>query len=354
MPIGSKTVTSKGFELQRSFMECVCRLLQMLEEEKDKVSTWKEEQEELLHSLQDADRKINLLEAERDELHKAADETAWSEYRQALLQQTSEDKERIIALTEALDLSQNETWELQNQKSTLEEENRKLKEELAGGPAWEMQEVTLKLKVAEKQNRILELAAENESLTATVEQQQTLLEETQAEVEVLRKEVEEVSWAEERQALMQALEEEIDKGSTWEEERTALEQQLSAAMEENTALKTENADLSASFDELAWVKEREELCRALEEEKEKLSCWTEEMEALEEENKELKWVFHESKEKDLVIRDKEDAIESLNQQLENLQSRVPLLRIHSSNLVGSDGCKGRGSSTIDVRSGERS
>lgn len=298
------------------------RLLQMLEDEKDKVSTWKEEEEELQNQLKAANDAIQELKQERDELQKALEETSWSHVRESLIQQSSQDREKLKILQEEWEQQEVHRRQLESENIFLITENERLKEELAGGSSWEKKELSLKLSLAEKQNRILELIDENATLTSTVQDQLARLEESQAEIEALSKQVESVSWAEEKALLMQELEEQIDKGSTWEEERTSLEQQLAITMEENASLKAENAQLSTSFDEVSWAKEREELCRALEEEKEKLSSWTEEIEALEEENKELKWVFHESKEKDIVIRDKEEAIEQLNKDLELIQSNV--------------------------------
>ena len=294
----------------------------MLEDEKDKVSTWKEEQEELHQQLKVAGEKISVLEQENDALQKATEETSWFEYRNSLLLQAQMDQATIKELTEACASCESALHELEKEKAALLDENLRLKEESAGGSAWEKEKLSLKLTLAEKQNRVLELTSENDELHNHVEDVQTRLEEAQTEIEALTKQVDEVAWAEDRRALMQALEQEIDKRPMWEEERSSLEQQLAHLTEDIASLKAENATLNAACDEVLWAKEREELCRALEEEKEKLSSWTEEIEALEEENKELKWVFHETKEKNLVIRDKEEAIEHLNEQLENLQSRV--------------------------------
>jgi len=297
-------------------------LLQLLEDEKDKNSTWKEEQEDLLYRLEAAESRIQDLERENADLEKAAEETSWSECRQTLIKQTSEGQTKITELLEAAAEYQSDLLQLEQEKTRLEIENQKLREDMEGGSNWERQEISLKLSLAEKQNRLLELSAENESLIAMCNKQQSALQDAQAEIESLAKQAEAVSWAEEREALLLALDEEIDKRASWEEEKSALEQQVASMTEEISSLKTENASLSASTDEVSWAKEREELCRALEEEKEKLSSWKEETEALEEENKSLKWVFHVCKEKDMTIQDKEEAIEQLNEKLEALESAV--------------------------------
>lgn len=46
------------------------------------------------------------------------------------------------------------------------------------------------------------------------------------------------------------------------------------------------------------------------------------MDALEDENKELKRVFYESKEKDLVIKDKEEVIDNLLLKIEEYKTKV--------------------------------
>lgn len=58
--------------------------------------------------------------------------------------------------------------------------------------------------------------------------------------------------------------------STWEEEKNQLEAQLSAAIEKSNDLVAEKFQLQEALDETAWKDEKEQLIDALEEEKDKV------------------------------------------------------------------------------------
>lgn len=310
-----------------SWIEDRNQLLQSLEEEKDKVSTWHEEIEDLEGQLKTSQEIIKELKQQKHELQRAVDETCWAQDRQELLKSVTCHGQELTELTGELQERTQQKQDLQNLNKNLQKELESLKQKLEDDSGWKRQELSLKLDIAEKQNRILEL---NSTLNLTQESlrtQEQYLTESQTELESLRQQIQEVHWADEKQQLLQALEEEIEKRSSWEEDKTTLENQITSLTDDLANLKAENSSLEASMDQISWIKEKQELCEALEEEKEKLSSWREEMEALEEENKELKRVFHDSKDRDLIIQHKDEALDAKIAQIQALEAKIDVQRV---------------------------
>ncbi|GMH42837.1 hypothetical protein BSKO_10756 [Bryopsis sp. KO-2023] len=80
--------------------------------------------------------------------------------------------------------------------------------------------------------------------------------------------------------VLKALFEERDKAEMYEEETRVLLEQASNAKQELDALKADKDDLLHAVEGQAWLKERDELLSALEEEKDKTSTWQEEKDAM--------------------------------------------------------------------------
>eukprot|EP00210_Caulerpa_lentillifera_P008198 g7828.t1 len=307
---------------QTSWIEDRNHLIQVLEEEKEKVSTWHEEVEYLEQQLKTAQQTIEELKTQKHELQRAVDETSWAKDRLELIQSLNKQQESLNEVTGELKDKIEELREAWKSNEKLQSEINHLTQRLDDNSSWNRQELSFKLDIAEKQNRILDLTSVLDTTQRKLSGTEQCLTDCQSEMEALRGQLDEVSWADEKQQLLQALEQEIEKHSSWEEDQVALENQVATLTEEAANLKAENSSLLASIEEVSWIKEKQELCEALEEEKEKFSSWREEMEALEEENKELKHVFHESKERDIIIQHKDEALSALTAQIETLRAKL--------------------------------
>ena len=97
-----------------------------------------------------------------------------------------------------------------------------------------------------------------------------MVEELSADKAQLIGALEEVQWSNEREELLQRLEEALDKTSTWQEEKEELQSQLTATEQNVKNLVRERQDLIKAASEAAWNSDREHLLEALLQEKDRV------------------------------------------------------------------------------------
>ena len=101
-----------------------------------------------------------------------------------------------------------------------------------------------------------------------------------------------------------------------------MESQLREVLSENKALRGENWNLQSSIDKVAWRQERQELLDALEEEKEELLSSKQQQKMLEEELKLLKEEDKSTNMKDVVISEMQENVARLRSDLDDALEKV--------------------------------